>query len=259
MKPVIRTLWIGSKLSIVEQTALASFVHHGHEVVLYCYGPVGNIPQGVLIEDASKIVSKEDIYTYPNGSYAAFADLFRWEVLYQHGGCWVDTDVICLKPFEFDSEYIFGRQDTSTINIAVMGLPKGSEFAKCLSEMCREPNKVQPFDKIGHKIQKFFRRYVLGNKRGNIRWGEGGGVKGFTRYAKHSGIDQHTKNFLAFYPVHAKCWGVLFDGTVQLNSSIFSESYAVHLWNENLRKNSINKSGPFPKHSFIMDAAERFI
>jgi len=259
MKPVIHTLWIGSKLSIVEQTCLASFVHHGHDVKLYSYGDVGNVPDGVSLIDANTVVSSSEIYTYPNGSYAAFADLFRWEVLRQKGGCWVDTDVICLKPFDFEHQHIFGWQDSSVINIAVSGLPKGSEHASMLAEMCRHPNKIQPFDKIGHKLLKSYRRYFRGDRPGNIGWGEGGGVKGFTKYAKYTHLDNYAQNFLAFYPIHAKCWKAFVDGSVRMDSSILADSYAVHLWNENLRKIGLNKNTQLPDGSFIKQAADYYL
>ena len=41
-----------------------------------------------------------DIFRYrDNGSYAGFANFFRYELLRKRGGWWVDLDTICLRPF----------------------------------------------------------------------------------------------------------------------------------------------------------------
>ena len=259
MKPELHALWIGGNLSKVEQICLSSFVKHGHIVNLYHYEPITNAPEGVNLIDGNTVVSSDEIYTYPNGSYSAFSNLFRWEVLYQKGGCWIDTDMICMKPFDFNTDIIFGWQDTETINGAVVGFPKGHETPKYLAYLCRNPNTQLPYDKPGHRLRKVIRKYLQGDKRGNIKWGEGGGVQGFSKYIQYNLESEHAMNYLAFYPVHAKCWGALFDGTIKMDSPVISQSYGVHLWNENLRKTSFGKNGPFPEDSFIAQCEKKFL
>jgi len=105
MKPsdqVAQFLWIGGSLSLLEQLCLRSFVAHGYQVHLYTYGPVTGIPEGVRVLDGGEILSAERVFAYKNGwgrgSYAGFADLFRYHLLFQRGGWWFDTDFVSINP-----------------------------------------------------------------------------------------------------------------------------------------------------------------
>src|SRR5258708_21433218 len=39
-----------------------------------------------------------------------FSDVFRYAVLYEHGGLWMDSDVILLRPFPFRGDHFFNLQ-----------------------------------------------------------------------------------------------------------------------------------------------------
>ena len=106
MEPIIQSLWIGKSLSKLEQLSMKSFIDHGHTYHLYTYDNVENIPNGVVVKDGNDILSKDEIYTYKNGSVSAFSNLFRFTLLYKKGGYWVDTDLICLKKFTFKEDDI---------------------------------------------------------------------------------------------------------------------------------------------------------
>ena len=82
----IQSLWIGESLSKVEELCLSSFLYHGHEVHLYIYDNVKNIPDGVVIKDANDILHKDNIFYTHNNSVAHFADLFRWSLIKQKRG-----------------------------------------------------------------------------------------------------------------------------------------------------------------------------
>ena len=105
----VQSLWIGDSLSELEALCIRSFLFHGHPFHLYTYGNVDNIPEGTVIRDASEIIAEDQIYRVRD-SLAIFSDQFRWELLSREGGCWVDMDMICLKPFEFENEIVFGLQ-----------------------------------------------------------------------------------------------------------------------------------------------------
>ena len=97
---IFQTLWIGNKLSDMEIISLNSFVKNGLQIHLYCYQAIENVPKGVVIKDARDILSENEIFTYKNGSYSAFSNLFRFTMLNKIGGI-ADTDFVCLKPFNF--------------------------------------------------------------------------------------------------------------------------------------------------------------
>jgi hypothetical protein len=97
---VAQFLWIGGSLSLMEQLCLRSFLVHGYQVHLYTYGPVSGVPAGVSVLDGTEILPAERVFAYKNGwgrgSYAGFADLFRYHLLFQRGGWWFDTDFVSI-------------------------------------------------------------------------------------------------------------------------------------------------------------------
>lgn len=113
---VINTLWIGGNLSLMEQLTLHSFVRFGHHVRLWHYEPISSeIPEEVELSDANLILSRSKVFSYKNknqyghgkGSFSGFSDIFRYKLLHDKGGWWVDMDVTCLKPFPKDVSYFF--------------------------------------------------------------------------------------------------------------------------------------------------------
>ncbi|MEN8716905.1 MAG: glycosyltransferase [Verrucomicrobiales bacterium] len=229
---VIQTLWIGGPLRVVEQLCLNSFLFHGHQVHLYTYEPVGKVPEGVKVMDASEVMDPKWIFRYHRGgSVSGFTNWFRYELLYQRGGFWVDTDVICLKPFEFDQKIVAGWEDSDSLNGAVLGAQPGQDILKHLSETVRHPNKILPYDTLREKKRKWFRKYLKGNQRKHLKWGESG-PKAVTRAMRHFGIIDQALPFTAFYPVHYKLWRFIFDNTFSNKMEYFKDSYALHIWNE---------------------------
>ena len=58
--PIVASLWIGDRLSYIEQLCLKSFVDHGHRTILYAYEDVPNVPAGVEVMDAALIYPRPD-------------------------------------------------------------------------------------------------------------------------------------------------------------------------------------------------------
>src|SRR5690348_8763587 len=98
----VRTFWHGDQLSIYEELCLASFVRHEHEVEIYSYNDL-NVPAGVRLCDANSILPESDLLHCMHGpgkwDIPTFSDLFRYALLFQKGGIWIDTDVLCHQSF----------------------------------------------------------------------------------------------------------------------------------------------------------------
>ena len=125
----IQSLWIGDKLSNMEILSMKSFLHNNHNYHLYTYGDIGNVPEGVLVKDGNKILPEKDIFRYQNGSVSAFSNVFRYKMLFEKGGYWVDTDLVCLKPFDFKEDYVFATEPwdgykTSKLNPCILKAPR---------------------------------------------------------------------------------------------------------------------------------------
>ncbi|NND55254.1 MAG: hypothetical protein HKN56_09840 [Gammaproteobacteria bacterium] len=253
----IRTLWVGDSLSTIERLALASFVYHQHDVELYTYNEVKGVPDGVTVRDANRILDGSLIFTYKSRpSYAAFANWFRYRLLHEHGGIWIDTDVVCLKPFEFSGPLIAGREEYGRVNCAVLGGEPGHPLFAALAQQCENPNDFLPYDTPKQKRRKVFRRYLQGNQRGNLKWGETG-PGGLTSAMQHTGLFDIALPVTAFYPVHSRCWDTIFDLTYPDPAKFFPESYAIHLWNEMIRRNPDYGKDKTYEHGSLIEALKR--
>jgi hypothetical protein len=257
-QPAINSLWIGDALSPLERLCIFSFLKNGHTFNLYTYADVKNLPVGVNIKNANSIIPNKYIFR-TNGSLAHFSDWFRWKLLEMHGGYWVDMDMICYKPFDFSEEIIFGVEEADKPNVAVLKFPPAHPLCKEMADRCENPNRIRSDDSTREKARKIFRKYIKSNDRGNIKWGEAGGPAGFGRTLLKHGLLNLAKPFTFFYPIHYANWQSIFNETLEKDSALFSDTYALHLWNENLRKKKIDKYAPFPEKSLISKLIEKYV
>src|SRR4029434_7249964 len=120
------------------------------------------------------VLPREQLFVHrTSGSLAVFADWFRYRLLAEHGGLWVDTDMVCLRPFDHAGPEIFGWQDQSTINNAVLGLAPHTASARCMLACCEHPNRFLPYDSLRTRRRKLVRR-LLRRGRAESSWGETG-------------------------------------------------------------------------------------
>jgi hypothetical protein len=62
MARVVQSLWIGDRLSVMEQLCISSFLRHGHVFHLYVYQQTEGIPAGTVVLDGNQAASR--IFTY---------------------------------------------------------------------------------------------------------------------------------------------------------------------------------------------------
>ena len=167
---IVQSLWVGSKLSRMEYYSIKSFQKLGYNFILYTYEDVANVPKGTIIKDANDILDFEKVFTLKQ-SYLPFSDIWRYKMLYEVGGYWVDLDMIALKRFDENTdEYIFSSEHTIVegafksllpyvANIGVLKAPKGSLFFKELYDKCSKYNSSHNNDdKL--KYMKIFRNQI---------------------------------------------------------------------------------------------------
>ena len=133
MPEIINSLWIGRPLSPMEQLSIASFLQNGYEYHLYCYDEIGNVPAGTVLRDAAEILPASGIFYYRRGagggSVSAFANLFHFKFLLERGGWWVDTDMVCLRRFDFPEPILFASERSRTGTLAtdvVLSFPRAT-------------------------------------------------------------------------------------------------------------------------------------
>ena len=137
---------------------------NGHKFHLYTYGEVKGIPKGTIVKDGNEILPESEIFYYTadpvhKGSVSSFSNWVRYKLLFDKGGWWVDTDNICLKPFNFSSEYVFSSEwenedrVNNRINAAPIKVPKGSDVMKYCWERTQEIGKDNlKWGQIGPKL-----------------------------------------------------------------------------------------------------------
>jgi len=109
--------WAYGNFSQLELLCVNSFVKQNYDVSVWSYDLIENLPTGASLRDANEILPEEGVFTYKNGSVAAFANLFRYTLLMQHGGLYVDTDVIALRDAALIPEHPFlVTERTTTAN-----------------------------------------------------------------------------------------------------------------------------------------------
>jgi len=94
--------------------ATTSMLAAGHPVKVWTYSP-RNLEflcaHGVQIAAADEVLPRGLFERILAGSEIRyFSDIFRYAVLYEHGGLWADTDVVLLRPFPFCGDYFFNLQ-----------------------------------------------------------------------------------------------------------------------------------------------------
>jgi glycosyltransferase involved in cell wall biosynthesis len=135
--PVIHGMWIGTTLSRLELLTIASFLRHGHEFHLWAYDEITTpLPPGTIVRDASAVMERALLFRkraadpetgIGAGSLSGVSsDLFRYRVLYEHGGIWADMDVTCLRSFDFTEPYLFRAHRVGVVG-SIMKAPRGSE------------------------------------------------------------------------------------------------------------------------------------
>ncbi|BAU13890.1 hypothetical protein LEP3755_44330 [Leptolyngbya sp. NIES-3755] len=260
---VIQGLWIGGELSTMEQLSIQSFLQNGHEYHLYTYEPVKNIPKGTIVKDGREILSSDRIFTYQSGfgkgSYAGFADLFRFHLLHKKGGWWTDTDVICLKPFDFEAESVIASSYEgewgNCANICVLKLVHNSELTTELVARCEslDPTQVGYGDTGSILLQRLLPE--LSNPQNiaapetfcPISW------RAVNKIVRH---DPALTPQTFVQAVKDQIRPIVRPYTHP--GRVTHKSYALHLWNEIWRQNQIDKNATYSPNCWYERLKRRY-
>lgn len=216
---IVQSLWIGDKLSIMEILCLKSFIKNNIIVHLYIYDNISNIPNNVIIKDANEILPKDDIFEYKGGGVSAFSNVFRYKLLYEKGGIWVDMDMFCIKPFNISANYAFSseiyKDNSIHVNVGFIKAPKNSK----LMLLCYKNSLIV--------------------KNNNPKWGDLG-PKLFKKFVTKCNLTKYILSPHYFCPIGYKD----IDKIINLdnNLNLINNSYCIHLWNGIWFKNNIDKN-----------------
>lgn len=231
---IVQSLWIGPELSPMERLTVNSYLKNGHEFHLYTYNRVQNVPVGTVIRDASEILPRETIFKIRG--YSSFSDFFRWKLILDRGGYWVDLDAVCLKPYDFDREYVFigGRGPVGSSDCITSGIfkaPRNSDIAQWGWAVCQT---LDP---------------------GTMGWGDAGPPL-FTRAVHEFGFLDIIIPGRLFFPFFYTSAPRIF---LAPGIQIPEEAYSVHLFNEMWSVAKQTKLGQFDPTCVYEQLKRRFV
>jgi hypothetical protein len=236
-RDIVQSLWVKGPLSEMEKLCIRSFVANGHPFILYTYDNprTFSVPDGALVVDANDIIPKEMLFTVRDG-HSSFSDFFRWALINKYGGWWVDTDTVCLRPFDFPSEYVFvgglgapGSDDC--VSSGMFKAPKGSPITEWAWEQCQ---RMDPE---------------------TMPWGEAGPPL-ITKAVHRFNLTNHIISGNLFFPVfYTEAPRAFIDTYVP---RIAKDCYSVHLFNEMWRLAKADKNAKYPETSLYEQLKRRF-
>jgi hypothetical protein len=250
MKEIANFFWMGN-LTLYEKMCIKSFVKHNFIVRVWSYDKLENLPDGVELCDANKIIPWNVICNASqpmsdmvpdkkdnHAKYAVFSDIFRAHAGSAFDGWYFDSDCFCLKDQE---EFKLLRQNKEMVisyiekdnywyvNSAAMFLtPKISDFlSKKTIEKCEAQN------------------YTFNG------WAEIGPVF-ISNIIKDHNMSHMVGKYTDFY---ALSWNDInhFMDPLLLQDAIriTSDSYVTHIWNAELSQKYDIKNKIPPQGSFL--------
>ena len=224
-KNEVFSLWIGPSLSIMEQTCINSFLQKHTAFILYTYSDISNVPYGTIVKDANTVILQEEYSKYDNPSF--FSNLFRYTLLYELGGIWVDMDLVCIQPLNelfATSDYIFSselKNNEQHTNAGIIGCPPKTQLMlDCYKEVKRI---VQSNTSIRHGLL---------------------GPKVLKKYVSLHELDHYVHPSYVFCPYDFKEVHKIFSPSNITYKTLEEDILCIHLWNNVLTGKGIDKSMP---------------
>ncbi len=252
--PTIAALWIEGPLSFLEQLCLKSFVDNGHKVILYHYGPLQNVPDGIELADATEILPQVDFLTHERtGSPALHSDLFRYKMLAKSSNTiWADTDAYCMKPFETETGHFYGWESRSHINGGVLGLPSDSDTLKALLDFTSDEFAIPQY--YGEDYSKELEeKKQSGNPvhASEMPWGVWG-PHAVTHFLHETGEAKHAFDQEVLYPFTFKDRRKMLKRNFDVSPWVTDNTVSVHLYGRRMRARLVEKEGGAPhRKSFL--------
>lgn len=231
---IVRCFWDGP-FSPYEALCLSSFVSVGVTVELFSDAPVPDLPAGVTRRNAREILDRDVAvyrYEYDGPSPSLHSNHFRYALLDQSGGWWVDTDVMLMATSLPATDTFVARQSEQELNGSVLRFPPE------------------------HPLIKAARERTAGVLE-SARWGDTGPrllTELQPEFAPHLPIAPRESTYAIGVDEFQK---FLLPETREEVETRTANSTFVHLWNEMWRKAGVPKNIAPPRGSWLDRMFER--
>ena len=253
---VLNSVWVGETLGPLEQLCIRSGLAAGHPFHVYSYEPdrLKGVPPGAEIKDAAEVMPRERMTAYAEcNSFVLGSNFWRYEMLRQGRGFWVDLDLLLLKPLDLDQDYVFGREREGSINTAVMLAPADSALVRDLVEFPKAMRRP-PWFGVRRTFNYYARRLYQGPlKLEDLPWGTYG-PQMLSYFVQKHGLERFAADPEVFYPVSWRKARLLYEPADKVGALLTDRTYAIHLYNSQLRELAKN---PPPRGSFMAAQFDR--
>jgi hypothetical protein len=239
--PEFATFWHG-RLDPVAYGCLASFAQAGADLRVYAYNAEIDLPPGVGRADARDICSDPTLLTRyrvaGKPSLATFADMFRYRMIAATGRCWVDADIVCLKPpDDLTDPILFGCQSNPynqfLVNNAVLKLPPAHPLLRALIQRA---DAAMDIDGSWGAIGPFL----------------------LTELVAQQQLEHCARDSFAFNPIEPDdFWKLLSPARREAVAEATAPSTFLHLWGEMFERAAYDKNVCPPEGSFLHEMFAR--
>lgn len=255
----IGMLWMDGPFSFLEQLCAQSFLDQGHEVILYTYGTVPNVPAGIEVRDAADILPPDHIFIHASsGSPTLHADLFRYRLLEKHGDIvWADTDAYCLKPFEPMNGHYYSWGVANQVFNGVMALPQDSATLNGLLDFTRDEYPIPPWLRPDQQaVLRAAHEAGTPVHVSQMVWGTWG-PQALTWFLKQTGEDAFAMPPNVLYPYPFKQRQLLVRRNFHYNSFVTDEATSIHFYGRFIRKRLSMIGGVPQKGTLLYNLAKK--
>jgi hypothetical protein len=211
--PHIVTFWHGP-LDRLRLLCLASQLAAGHNVTVYSFEPLADLPDGVGNAEAEAVLPHSFAERLrPSGTDGAwrdwttlqFSDFFRMRLMARHEGLWLDADVLLLKPIELDpAKPYFAWERRRQLGNSVLYLPPDHPIVVAFESLMQREDLRPDWLALRHRLTFTLHRLRGGSTRvSDIRVALYGPAA-LTALARRAGELHHALPKKSFYAVHAE-------------------------------------------------------
>lgn len=226
----VGAFWARGALSPLDQACLLSFLRRGIKLTLFSYEPLGKVPEGIMVEDAARIVPEsigQHIIYNGRPDICHFSDLFRYEMMRQRDLTWIDTDILMISDgnFSHHSNMLISEKPTG-LNNAIIYI-SDADVLTALRE----------------RIYELFDR--------ELRWGETGPAL-IEKVNRSAGNPIRPIPHDIFYPItYHDIWKILLPEHFDFCAATCTNAATIHLFNNILTTLGYWKSMTPPEGSYL--------
>lgn len=236
--PTIVSFWHGP-MSWLEALSIASFRRQGHEVEVYSYDPIPDLPEGAIARDAASVLPRDKLVFYKGrGTPGVFSDHFRMMALRQSRGVYADLDVYCVRPITLTSDYLMAYERPGSVNGAVLYMPADAPLLDDLLGIFTRPGQrlfeahLPPLRRVEVAIRRLFGEKVAPQ---DMQYGATGPMA-LTYHVRQRGLTDKVMPSTVLYPIPYQDIPALMQPGSSVDPAIKPQTLAVHLWRSQLTR-----------------------